>query len=67
MAYLLQVVKAEDFDKWKRVFDERATIRKASGSRGGRLLRNADNPNEIVISWNGIVSRMLGNYWRQMI
>ncbi|SNQ62898.1 antibiotic biosynthesis monooxygenase family protein [Candidatus Methanoperedens nitratireducens] len=37
-------------------FDERATVRKASGSRGGRLLRNADNPNEIVmiLEWDSI-------------
>lgn len=56
MAYLLQIVKVENFDKWKRVFDERATVRKASGSRGGRLLRNADNPDEIVmiLEWDSI-------------
>lgn len=56
MAYLLQIVKVEDFDKWKHVFDERAIVRKASGSQGGRLLRNVDNPNEIVmiLKWDSI-------------
>jgi len=31
------------------VFDERRAIRKAAGSKGDRVFRNADNPNELVI------------------
>ncbi len=56
MAYLLVRHKVKDYDKWKTVFDEHATTRKASGSKGGRLFRNADNPNETVIlfEWESI-------------
>ena len=39
----------EDYAKWKPVFDEHGATRQRSGSRGGRLLRNASDPNELVI------------------
>jgi len=56
MAYLLVRHKVKDYSKWKTVFDEHAATRKASGSRGGRLFRNGDNPNEVVIlfEWDSI-------------
>ncbi|SNQ58956.1 antibiotic biosynthesis monooxygenase [Candidatus Methanoperedens nitratireducens] len=56
MVYLLVRHKVKDYSKWKTVFDEHATTRKSSGSRGGRLFRNADNPDEIVIlfEWENI-------------
>jgi len=44
MAYLLVRHKVKDYSKWKTVFDEHAATRKASGSKGGRPFRNADNP-----------------------
>jgi heme-degrading monooxygenase HmoA len=49
MPYLLIRAAVEDYAKWKPVFDEGSAARKASGSKGGHLFRNADNPNEIVI------------------
>ncbi len=49
MAYLLIKHKVEDFSKWKQVFDEHGPMRKAGGSKGGYLFRNADDPNELVI------------------
>ena len=56
MVYVFVRHKVKDFDKWKLVFDEHAAIRK--GSQGGRLFRNADNPNETVIifKWDNIES-----------
>lgn len=56
MAYLLVRHKVKDYSKWKTVFDEHAATRKSSGARGGRLFRNADNPNEVVIlfEWDSI-------------
>jgi len=47
MPYLLVHHTAEDYGKWKPVFDEYATNRKTSGSKGGQLFRTADNPNEL--------------------
>jgi heme-degrading monooxygenase HmoA len=49
MPYALVRHKVEDYEKWKPVFDEDATNRKAGGSKGGYLFRNADDPNEILI------------------
>ena len=49
MTYLLVRHKVEDYTKWKAVFDEHEATRRAGGSKGGRLFRSADDPNEIVI------------------
>ena len=49
MPYVLVRHKVEDYAKWKPVFDEHAVTREGSGSQGGYLLRNADNPNELVV------------------
>ena len=38
----------QDYAKWRPVFDGFAANRKASGSKGGTLYRNADNTNEVV-------------------
>jgi hypothetical protein len=45
------------------VFDADATARKAGGSKGGRLFRSANNPNEVVIlfEWDN----KEGIPWRQ--
>lgn len=48
MPYVLIRHKVRDYEKWKTMFDEHGSIRKISGSRGGRLFRNADDPNEVV-------------------
>jgi heme-degrading monooxygenase HmoA len=49
MPYMLVRHKVEDYERWKPVFDEHATVREQSGSMGGRLWRSADDPNEVVI------------------
>lgn len=49
MPYILIRHKIQDYAKWKPVFDEHGTDRRAAGSKGGRLFRNADNRNELVI------------------
>jgi len=41
--------KIRDYGTWRSVFDERRAIRKAAGSKGDRVFRSADNPNELVI------------------
>jgi quinol monooxygenase YgiN len=58
MPYVLIRHKVEDYAKWKSVFDEHGPARKASGCKGGQLLRSADNPNELVIllEWNEIAN-----------
>jgi hypothetical protein len=48
MPFLMIRHKVNDYDTWKPVYDEDAGNRKAHGSKGGRLYRNTNNPNEIV-------------------
>ncbi len=49
MPYIPVRHKVEDYTKWKPLFDEHGAARKASGSKGGYLLRNNDDPNEVVM------------------
>ncbi len=49
MPYMLVRHKVEDYAKWKPIYEEHGATRKANGSKGAHLFRNADNPNEIII------------------
>ena len=49
MPYILVRHKVTDYAKWKSIFDGHGTTRKAGGSKGTHLFRNADDPNEVVI------------------
>ena len=56
MSYFLVRAKVEDYEKWKPGFDEHSATRQERGSKGGRLFRNADDPNEvtIVLAWDNL-------------
>jgi heme-degrading monooxygenase HmoA len=57
MPYLLVRHKVEDYERWKPVFDhDHGATRKRSGSKGGWILRNAFDPNELVIllEWDSL-------------
>jgi heme-degrading monooxygenase HmoA len=41
--------KVQDYTKWYAMYTGHASTRKTGGSKGARLFRNADNPNELVI------------------
>ena len=43
MPYALFRVEVEDYERWKPGFDEHSSSRRESGSKGGRLFRNADD------------------------
>lgn len=49
MTYMLVRHKVEDFRIWKEVYDEHLPTREAAGLREAHLLRNLDNPHEVVI------------------
>ncbi|MFQ5924694.1 MAG: antibiotic biosynthesis monooxygenase family protein [Dehalococcoidia bacterium] len=53
MPYILVRHKVADYAKWKPLFDEHGAARKAAGSKGGHLFRNADDPNELLILVEG--------------
>jgi heme-degrading monooxygenase HmoA len=48
--------KVADYAKWKPVFEEMASVRKSSGSKGENVFRNADNPNElfVLLEWDNL-------------
>lgn len=49
MPSLLIRHRVEDMAAWKRVFAEQEIVRRANGSRGGRILCAAADTNEILI------------------
>ena len=49
MPYLLVRHTVKDYAKWKPFFDEHQLTRKKSGSKGGHIYRNSQNPNEIIV------------------
>ena len=58
MAYILVQQSIEDFEKWKSLFDEDEPFRKAGGSKGAFVLRNADDPNHVTVllEWDSLES-----------
>jgi heme-degrading monooxygenase HmoA len=56
MAYLLVRAKFQDYAKFYPVYTAHRAARQASGSRGARLFRSADNPNEVValMEWDSL-------------
>ena len=56
MQYVLVIHKVEDYEKWKSIYDENTDARTDNGSKGAHVLRNADNPNEVVIlfEWDNL-------------
>jgi heme-degrading monooxygenase HmoA len=49
MPYLAVQLKVQDFTRWKGVFDEHGSMRRASGSKGGYVFQSADDPNAVVV------------------
>ena len=48
MPYVLVRHKVEDYARWRPTYDEHGATRKRYGSKGSRVFRNAQDPNEIV-------------------
>ena len=49
MPFTLIRHKVNDYLQWKLVFVEHALARKSTGSQGGLLFQNANDPNEVFI------------------
>jgi heme-degrading monooxygenase HmoA len=56
MPALLVRHKVADYAAWKPVFDEDGETRRAHGSQGGRLFRNAADQHEVLIllAWDDL-------------
>ena len=49
MPYLLIRHKVADFSKWKPAYDSHFTVRQDAGLKEVHLLRNIDDPTEVVL------------------
>ena len=47
--YVLHQISVEDFDLWKRAFDQLRPELKTAGSKGEFVFRNVDHPNQITV------------------
>jgi hypothetical protein len=47
--HLLVRHKVADFAKWKPVYDDHLPARQKAGLKEVHLLRNIDNPNEVIL------------------
>jgi heme-degrading monooxygenase HmoA len=54
--YSLVRLKIADYATFKPVFDQVSSVRKAHGSKGGTLFREADSPNEVTVllEWDNL-------------
>jgi quinol monooxygenase YgiN len=48
MEHVLIIHEVEDYEKWKKVFDDAAAIRKAAGEISYQVLKYDNNANKIV-------------------
>ena len=48
MPYLLVRLRVADYSNWKAIFDSHAGAQKRAGLRVTHIMRNADDPNEVV-------------------
>jgi len=49
MPYVLVRHKVADFSKWKPAYDAHLPARQKAGLKEEHLLRNTDNPNEVIL------------------
>jgi hypothetical protein len=49
MPYVLVRHKISDFSKWKSAYDTHSSARQGAGLKEEHLLRNTDDPNEVVM------------------
>jgi heme-degrading monooxygenase HmoA len=53
MPYILVRHKVADFSKWKPVYDAHLPARQEAGIKEVHVLRNVDDPNEVVVLSEG--------------
>ena len=56
MQYVLIIHEVEDYESWKKVFDNASDIRKEAGERSYQVLKYESDPNKVVhfSSWTSI-------------
>jgi quinol monooxygenase YgiN len=58
MPYVLIIHEVADYQAWKQIFDAAADLRREAGERDYRVLKYANNPNQIVhfSSWTSLAA-----------
>jgi len=56
MQYVLIIHEVEDYESWKKVFDNASDIRREAGERSYQVLKYETDPNKVVhfSSWTSI-------------
>jgi quinol monooxygenase YgiN len=56
MQYVLIIHEVEDYESWKKVFDDASDIRREAGERSYQVLKYENDPNKVVhfSSWTSI-------------
>ncbi|MBD1929442.1 antibiotic biosynthesis monooxygenase [Trichocoleus sp. FACHB-90] len=56
MQYVLIIHEVEDYELWKKVFDNASDIRREAGERSYQVLKYESDPNKVVhfSSWTSI-------------
>ena len=56
MQYVLIIHEVENYDSWKKVFDDASDIRREAGERAYQVLKYENDPNKVVhfSSWTSI-------------
>ncbi|MBD2093639.1 antibiotic biosynthesis monooxygenase [Trichocoleus sp. FACHB-591] len=56
MQYVLIIHEVEDYESWKKIFDDASDIRREAGERAYQVLKYESNPNKVVhfSSWTSI-------------
>jgi quinol monooxygenase YgiN len=56
MPYVLIIHEVEDYESWKKIFDDASNIRREAGERAYQVLKYETNPNKVVhfSSWTSI-------------
>jgi heme-degrading monooxygenase HmoA len=49
MPYQLVLQRVKDYKQWKAVFDEHINKRKELGSKGAKIFRNSERPDEVLV------------------
>ena len=49
MVHIITIREVNDYDKWRKSFDDAADSRKSHGVKSSQVFRSIENPNEVVI------------------
>ena len=63
MVYIIIRMEVDDYDNWRKVFDNDVNFRKSGGEKSVQVFRGVKNPNEVVFvrEWESLEK------WKQFL